>query len=404
LRPLVTSPLTSAARLARIGGERLRNQLVASRFAERTAGNGMVPNGAVAVFFATGPENLYQFEQWRPPLQRLAESRPVFVIVDRPDTGELVLKTSTLPVAFARRSGELEQLVAERDVRLVLYLNQVEANFRMLRFANPTHIQLGHGESDKGSSTSNQHKAYDLTFVGGAAGRHRLAGALRGFDAEARTRPVGRPQLDHSYAGAPDWPRDSGLRVWYAPTWEGDRPSIAYGSLASHGVELVKTLVADPDVRLIYRPHPRTGRFSASHAAADRTIRRLLAEHDERHLVDKGGYGWQWRFADACVTDISAVAYDWLATGKPLVITEPVEKSVYRPPSPLLDELPLLGVGDVDEIGSRLTKLGLGRPDATPDPRLAELSYYYFGDTSDQQSSRRFAAAIDDAYAQVPPG
>jgi hypothetical protein len=400
----VTSALTSAARLARIGGARLRNQLVAARFAERAAANGLVPNRAVAVFFATGPENLYQFEQWRPPLERLAEGRPVFVIVDRPDTGERVLRTSTLPIAFARRSGELEQLVADRDVRLVLYLNQVEANFRMLRFANPTHIQLGHGESDKGSSTSNQHKAYDLTFVGGAAGRHRLAGALRGFDAELRTRPIGRPQLDHEYAGAPDWPRHSGLRVWYAPTWEGDRPSIAYGSLASHGVELVEALIADPHVRLIYRPHPRTGRFSAEHAAADRAIRGLLSDDGRRHLVDEGGYGWQWSFADACVTDISAVAYDWLATGKPLVITEPVERSVYRPPSPLLDELPLLAVGDIGELGSRLAALGLGRADTDPDPRLAELSYYYFGDTSDQQSSRRFAAAIDEAYAKVPPG
>ena len=73
-------------------------------------------------------------------------------------------------------------------MRVVLYLNQVEANFRMLRFAAPVHIQLGHGESDKGSSISNQHKAYDLTFVGGAAGRDRLGAALRGFDAGAHAR------------------------------------------------------------------------------------------------------------------------------------------------------------------------------------------------------------------------
>jgi hypothetical protein len=98
------------------------------------------------------------------------------------------------------------------------------------------------------------------------------------------------------------------------------------------------------------------------------------------------------------------VAYDWLATSKPLVITEPLEKSVLRPPSPLLDELPLLAVADIAEIRARLTTLGLGRPETEPDLRLAELSYYYFGATSDRQSSLRFAAAIDEAYAQVPPG
>ena len=140
---------------ARVAGTRLRNEVAAVGFAERAGGNGLVPNAGIAVFFATGPENLYQFEQWRLPLEHLATQRPVFVIVDRPDTGDLVLRTSSLPVAFARGSAALERLVAERDVRVVLYLNQLEANFRMLRFASPVHIQIGHGESDKDSSVSN---------------------------------------------------------------------------------------------------------------------------------------------------------------------------------------------------------------------------------------------------------
>ena len=50
-------------------------------------------------------------------------------------------------------------------------------------------------------------------------------------------------------------PATPGLRVWYAPTWEGDRPSIAYGSLASHGVAIIEALLADPSIRIIYRPH-----------------------------------------------------------------------------------------------------------------------------------------------------
>ena len=68
----------------------------------------------------------------------------------------------------------------------------------MLRFASPVHIQIGHGESDKGGSVSNQHKAYDLTFVGGDAGRDRLSQALRGFDGE------------RAHAGR--WP--SAARLW----------------------------------------------------------------------------------------------------------------------------------------------------------------------------------------------
>ncbi len=372
----------------------LRNRLAGPAFAGRARERGAVPDSAVAVFFATGPENFYQFEQWRLPLEHLALQRPVFVIVDRPDTGDLVLQGSSLPLAFSRGSRALEELVTDRDVRVVLYLNQIEANFRMLRFPSPVHIQIGHGESDKGGSISNQHKAYDLTFVGGDAGRDRLDRALRGFDATERTLAVGRPQLDYSYPGAPPWPRESGLRVWYAPTWEGDRPSIAYGSLASHGVAIIEALLADPSIRIIYRPHARTGYASPEHRDADRTVRGLLAKAGNRHLVDRESYGWQWDFADACITDISAVAYDWLATSKPLVITEP-SPSAYRPASPLLDALPLLGAAEARDVVSRIRALQ-GDPAATE--QLHGLTYHYFGDVSAQQSTKRFEDAIERAY------
>jgi CDP-Glycerol:Poly(glycerophosphate) glycerophosphotransferase len=386
--------LAAAIRPARHAATLLSNRLAGPAFADRVNRRGEVPDAAVAVFFATGPENFYQFEQWRLPLEHLALQRPVFVIVDRPDTGKLVLQASSLPVAFARASGELERLVADRDVRVVLYLNQVEANFRMLRFTSPVHIQIGHGESDKGGSVSNQHKAYDLTFVGGDAGRDRLSQALRGFDATERTLAVGRPQLDHSYPGAPDWPRDSGLRVWYAPTWEGDRPSIAYGSLASHGVAIVEALLADPSVRVVYRPHPRTGYASARHRAADKRICALLAKAGDRHVVDHEGYGWQWEFADTCVTDVSAVAYDWLATGKPLVITEP-SATAYRPPSALLDAVQLLGATEASEVLLRIRAL---QEDRNAMAQLRDLAYHYFGDVSAQQSTKRFENAIERAY------
>jgi CDP-Glycerol:Poly(glycerophosphate) glycerophosphotransferase len=386
--------LAAAIRPARHAATLLSNRLAGPAFADRVNRRGEVPDAAVAVFFATGPENFYQFEQWRLPLEHLALQRPVFVIVDRPDTGKLVLQASRLPVAFARASGELERLVADRDVRVVLYLNQVEANFRMLRFTSPVHIQIGHGESDKGGSVSNQHKAYDLTFVGGDAGRDRLSQALRGFDATERTLAVGRPQLDHSYPGAPDWPRDSGLRVWYAPTWEGDRPSIAYGSLASHGVAIVEALLADPSVRVVYRPHPRTGYASARHRAADKRICALLAKAGDRHVVDHEGYGWQWEFADTCVTDVSAVAYDWLATGKPLVITEP-SATAYRPPSALLDAVQLLGATEASEVLLRIRAL---QEDRNAMAQLRDLAYHYFGDVSAQQSTKRFENAIERAY------
>ena len=153
---------------------------------------------------------------------------------------------STLPVAFARRSGELEQLVAERDVRVVLYLNQVEPNFRMLRFAEPVHIQLGHGESDKGWQHVQPAQGVrpDLHRRRGRAGpAGEGAARLRRRAADPVDRPTpARPRLP----GRPRLADEVRLRVLYAPTWEGDRPSIAYGSLVSHGVAIVGALLADP--------------------------------------------------------------------------------------------------------------------------------------------------------------
>lgn len=405
MRPVLPGP----ARLRRVttaAGQlavQIRNTATASRFATTAGLSGPVPDGAVALYFCTEPANLFQFEQWRRPLERLAASRPVFVVVDRPDTGARLRQRTTLPLAFAQGSGALERLVVERDVRVVTYVNQVERNFRMLRFPGPVHVQLGHGESDKAYSVSNQHRAYDLTFVGGRAGRDRLGAALRNFDVDRCTVGVGRPQLDHHYPGAPDWSRDSGLRVLYAPTWEGDRPSVAYGSLVSHGVSLVTALLADERIRVIYRPHPRTGLSAPRHAAADREIRDLLNRAGDRHLVDTGAYGWQWSFADACVTDVSSVGYDWLSTHKPLVLTQPLATTAYRSASRLLDELPLLPADRAGSVVDVLLERGLGGSGVS-DRRLAGLAQYYFGDTAGGASSVRFEAAIQAAYAMQGAG
>lgn len=343
----------------------------------------------LAIYFADGPENVYQLDQWLRVVEALPHTSTV--IVSRPDTGRLVRRRTSLPLVFAPGSSHLEHLVSRGSLQVVLYLNHLDLNFRMLRFADPVHVHLGHGESDKDSSVSNQKKAYDLVLVAGQAAKDRIARRLRQFDVEARTREIGRPQLDLTYAGAPTWPDDGSIRVLYAPTWEGDRPSMAYGSILSHGIELARALVHDPRYRLIYRPHPRAGFNSAPYAAADREIRDIVTRNGDRHVVDLGEYGWQWDFADVCVTDISSVAYDWLATAKPLLVTRPSDPRVRIPPSRLLEEVDLLGASDAAHVGDLL---GTSAPDAA-------LSRYYFGETADGASTCRFRSAIADAFSMA---
>lgn len=393
--------LRTARRYAREGTRQVTNRLRRRSFARRCRRPDQIPPGSLAVFFAAGPENVYQLEHWRGPLEQLHRTRPVFVIVNRPDTGSKVLAATSLPVAFAPGSVALEELVRTTRVPVVMYANHVELNFRMLRFASPVHVYLGHGESDKDSSVSNQNKAYDRVFVAGEAAERRIVSHLRGFDA-SRVRRVGRPQLDHAYAGAPDWADDGATRVLYAPTWEGDRPSMGYGSLDTHGVAMMRQLIGDPRWRVVYRPHPRSGFNSASYAAADAEIRRLLTADGDRHLVDTGEYGWQWDFADVCITDMSSVAYDWLSTGKPLVVTTPASEQAFVAESILMQQAPTIAVSGADGIADVLTALLEDPAAGGLDDSLAE---HYFGVTTGGASTERFHAAVDEAigYAADNP-
>ncbi len=383
--------------VARRGGALLRNRFDRRSFLARCNADPAALEAPLALYFADGPENLYQLHQWDRVLAALPW--PVVVIVARPDTGRRVLAETSLPVWFAPGSSYLEELVAHGSLRVVTYVNHLPLNFRMLRFASPVHVHLGHGESDKDSSVTNQNKAYDRVLVAGPAARSRIARALREFDDAAHVREVGRPQLDLDYPGAPDWPDDGRTRVLYAPTWEGDRASMAYGSVASHGVALVRSLVDDPRYRVIYRPHPRTGVHDPAYAAADRRIRALLAQRGSDHLVDTGPYGWQWAFADVCVTDLSSVAYDWLATTKPMLVTVPVEPRTTLPPSLFLREVPRLPAADAPRAAAILDE-------PWPLERMRELSAAYFGDTDPGASTARFVAALEEALslASVPLG
>src|SRR5690606_14999981 len=272
----------------------------------------------VVVYFPDGAVNLYQLRQWYEPLRHLARTHPVVIVTRTAHATHAALRESALPVVQLRRIGDYEAWLATQRVRAVLYVNQNVRNFSALRFAEPAHVFISHGESDKAYMASNQAKAYDHVLVAGQAAVDRLERAVVGID-PARLVPIGRPQLDVEHE-APALPADGRTVVLYAPTWEGDRPSMSYSSVASHGHQMVAALTATGRHRVIYRPHPRTGLVDREHARADSQLRAALeaanrADPAAHHLVDLGGdYGWQLAHADFCVTDVSAVAFDWLAT------------------------------------------------------------------------------------------
>ncbi len=360
-----------------------------------------VTDGTVTavVYFPDLPENLYQIDQWYEPMRRLAERHRVVVVSRRWASTARLLKDCPLPVVHTDSIEDVERFLDRHPVRVIFYVNQNQQNFPAMRFATPAHVFVCHGESDKDYMSSNQLKAYDHVFIAGQAARDRIVRKLIGFD-ESSLVEVGRPQVDVHSTG-PTLPRDGRTVVLYAPTTEGDVPSMRYSSVATHGVPLVRSLLADPGIRLVYRPHPLLGLAVPAYRTAHEEVLRLIREANAadagaRHLADTTGpFGWQVDAADVCVTDISAVAYDWLATGKPLVVTRPAEPRAELPESGLVRELDLLDAADAVR-GAQIVAAAV----AHPDDAHAALVHRYFGDTTPGASMERFLTACSAIITQ----
>lgn len=297
----------------------------------------------VLVYFGSPEQYLYQLREWVRPLEMLAERVPTAVMVREPQVALELRRMTTLPILLARWLADMDALMTAYDPAVVLYVNQNVSNFDLLAYARPQHVFLSHGESDKVYMVSNQAKAYDRTFVAGQAAVDRYAAALHDFDIATKLRVIGRPQASLHEPSPPDLPPTALPRtVVYAPTTEGSGTVMEYGSLASHGVAVVSALLASGQYRVIFRPHPQAGRRLPEHAAAVREITELL-DTNEGHYVDRTpAFSWQRDVADALVCDISAVAVDWLPTGKPLVVTRPAQDAAPILDGGMLAELTLL--------------------------------------------------------------
>ncbi|MGP5220513.1 CDP-glycerol glycerophosphotransferase family protein [Arthrobacter rhombi] len=306
----------TAVRLSAILLRPLVNSLLAARRPSPTAD---VP---FVVYFADVPSSSYQLEQWIRPLEALnSRYGPVVLLIRNPQVARHIATMSRLDIELADTSDHLERFVRGHDVRAVFYLNNNQNNFTPLRINGPAHVHLSHGESEKASMFSHQLKAYDYVFVAGQASRDRILAHVRRIDPECLI-PIGRPQL--AVPTTKGEATDGRLTVLYAPTWEGDGPDMSYGSLASHGEGLVRRLLSDDRVRVLFRPHPKSGTNSLSHRTALRTIRGLLSTEAARmaghRIDDEPNPVVSIEAADVLVCDVSAMAMDAVGLGKPLVL------------------------------------------------------------------------------------
>lgn len=390
--------MRDARKALRLGRKLIDNRRAHTALRQKTRQQEPLEPGQfkIAVYFADEEVNLYQIRQWYKPLVELSKTWPV-VILSRGSTGALrLLDESPLPVKYVRTVVSLEKIVAQQDIRLVFYVNQNAKNFQMFRYGQRWHVFINHGESDKMYMTTNQFKAYDYSLIAGDAARARLEKVLWDYDFDKRAIPIGRPQADH-FSGALPYTPDERTVVLYAPTWEGDRAAAAYGSVASHGVALVRALLASGQHRVIYRPHPRSGVVDRPYAAANRQIIEMIAAANKadpgaQHVYDNGAeIGWQVAAADVAIVDISAMIYDRLATGKPLMVTRPVSEIAKIDEGGYLSACEWLTANDASAVTAHIERL-LHDPETTQ--RIAFWSQHYFGDTTPGAATERFHAAV----------
>ncbi|MEJ7636322.1 CDP-glycerol glycerophosphotransferase family protein [Aeromicrobium sp.] len=335
----------------------------------------------VMVYFPTPQDSLYQLRPWYHALTELDRVHPLVCVFKDSRTAAVVREETGFDCVTLARYGQLDEILSRSDVKLALYINHDPINFESLRFTSLVHVYLGHGDSDKGVSVSNQVKAYDWCFLAGQAALDRAASAVMLYDAAARSMLIGQPQLDGAtvVTGTPS--PDGRRTVLYAPTWEASQPSVSYGSLESHGEALMRAL--SPTYRVIYRPHPLNGVIRASYAAADATVRRLADRVDTDVTLEQS-----FADADLLVTDVSAVTLNWLPTGRPLLVTKPL---VPYPSSRLMGVVPQLAA--TDDFAAAVAEHLLSDPTRADRDALVD---HYLGDPSPGVATKRFIAACED--------
>ena len=352
------------------------------------------------VFVDYQDQNLYQLRQWMQPLTRLQAKFSVKVFYTSPDVAK-ELEGSALEGVYFEGQDELTDKLYELSPKVLLYANQNVRNFYPLRYSEAVHVFVSHGESDKAYMSQNTVKRYDLYFGAGQAAIDRISSKVTHYDTSKRIIEIGRPQSLDQYELPDDFIESPKKKVLYAPTWEGVTKATRYTSIVSHGQKIIQSLVESGEYQVTYRPHPLSGSRDGEVKNANEAIKKVIrqankADGSSSHYIDESPFGWHLQYHDLMISDISAIAYDWLSTGNPILLTKPVEKKAIVEEFPLVDKLYSITTSDLDHIEKLIAdqfKEGSDQKKIS-----AELNAYYFKQPT-SQSDEHLRNAVAQAIA-----
>ncbi|MFI0352787.1 CDP-glycerol glycerophosphotransferase family protein [Actinomadura sp. 9N407] len=355
----------------------------------------------VLLYFTGTAVNAYQANMWLNTMERL--ERKAMVLVRAPEVVGALAPTS-LPVVCVT-SGEDIMNFDWSTVRVALYTGNTGKNLHLLREPDIKHVFIGHGDSDKDSSSNPVSKVFDEVWVAGPAGRDRYLNSDAGVRDEAIVE-VGRPQLSGITAEPSGNPVPT---VLYAPTWEGWDSDHSYSSLLPMGEKIIRTLLEQGDrFRVIYRPHPYTGTRTAAALAAHHRVIKLIEQANRSGGVDhrvvtgaEASLHDCFNQSDMLITDISSVISDYMPSLKPYVVANPggSDESAFKAEFPSASAAYLLGP-DCAELAGIIPVAEARGSDPLAEERRKLRDYLLGPEHPDAMT--RFATAVDALAAAGP--
>ncbi|MFF8312929.1 hypothetical protein [Streptomyces lydicus] len=237
----------------------------------------------VGMYFSGGSSSAYQANMWLSTLAAL-DGNPIIVLRERFMVQKI--EATDVPIVCIPKVANLMRL-EHSTLKVLLHPANSGKTSQILRIPSIKHAFTNHGESDKLSSCNPYAKAYDEVWVAGPAARDRYQLADIGIE-DKDVIEVGRPQLApiRPYAGPPAGRLTT---VLYAPTWEGWDGNPGNTSVILAGENIVRELLADENVRLLYKPHPMTGSVDPRAGAANARIQAMITEANGRRSGARPG-------------------------------------------------------------------------------------------------------------------
>ncbi len=237
----------------------------------------------VAMYFSGGTTSAYQANMWLSTLSKL-DGKPLIVLRERFMVQKI--DATDVPIICFPKVATMFSL-ENSTLKMMLHPANAAKTSQVLRIPTIKHAFINHGESDKLSSCNPYAKAYDEVWVAGPAARERYALAEVGVE-DKDIVEVGRPQLApiRPWSGAPT---GTYTTVLYAPTWEGWDGNPGNTSVVLAGENIVRRLLADDGVRLLYKPHPMTGSVDPRAGAANERIKAMIREANALRSGDRPG-------------------------------------------------------------------------------------------------------------------